>query len=111
MQSGTKTELLIQRLRWHVSRLQTAPQFVAVLDCLFEIRPSRTSPAFEELTIVDDRLIFARARGERTFRYFVGRRDQLLINILGLIKHLGLGVVEREYAISRVEGIKRRATR
>jgi hypothetical protein len=99
------------RVRYHLSRLQTAPQFAAVLDCLFDLSPRRTDPIFEELAIVDDRLVFARATGERTFRHFVGRRDQLVINLVGFVKHLGLGNQEREYVISRIDGIPRRVTR
>jgi hypothetical protein len=99
------------RLRYHLARLHTAPQFAAVLDCLFDLTPRRTDPMFEELVVVDDRLIFARATGERTFRHFVGRRDQLTINLVGFVRHLGLGTREREYVLSRVESIPRRVTR
>ena len=107
----SQTQLVPGRMRYHLSRLHTAPQFAAVLDCLFDLTPRRTDPIFEELVIVDDRLVFARASGEHTFRHFVGRRDQLVINLVGFVKHLGLGTNEREYVLSRVDGIPRRATR
>jgi len=102
---------LTGRLRYQLSRLHTAPQFAAVLDCLFDLSPRRTDPIFEELVVVDDRLIFARATGERTFRHFVGRRDQLTINLVGFIRHLGLGNREREYVLSRIDSIPSRPTR
>jgi hypothetical protein len=98
-------------MRYHLARLHTAPQFAAVLDCLFDLSPRRTDPTFEELVLVDERLIFARAAGEKSFRHFVGRRDQLIINLVGFVKHLGLGTSEREFVLSRVESIPRRATR
>ncbi len=93
-----------RRMRHHLSRLQTSPQFAAVIDCLFDL-PKRTEPAFAELAILDDRLIFARAENEKTFRHFVGRREQITNNLLGFVGHLGLGTVEREYVISRIESI------
>jgi hypothetical protein len=111
MTSDSHTELAIQRIRWHVSRLQTAPQFAAVLDCLFALHPTRTSPSFAELTVVDDRLVFARAEGEHTFRHFVGRYDQLVVNLVGLVRHLRMGMNEHEYVLARVASIPRRATR
>jgi hypothetical protein len=107
----SQTQVAVARMRYHLSRLHTAPQFAAVLDCLFDLSPRRTDPTFEELVIVDDRLVFARAAGERTFRHFVGRRDQLVINLVGFVNHLGLGSSEREFVLSRVDGIPRRATR
>jgi hypothetical protein len=105
------SQAAVGRVRYHLSRLQTAPQFAAVLDCLFDLSPRRTDPIFEELAIVDGRLVFARATGERTFRHFVGRRDQLVINLVGFVKHLGLGNEEREYVLGRVDGIPRRVAR
>jgi hypothetical protein len=110
MASDLQTQAAIERIRYHLSRLQTAPQFAAVLDCLFELKPNRTEPTFEELVLVDDRLLFARASGETTFRHFVGRRDQLILNLVGFVKHLGFGTQEREFVLSRVEGIARRSS-
>ena len=103
-------EVATQRMRGHLSRLQTSPQFAAVIDCLFDL-PRRTEPAFAELAILDDRLIFARAENEKTFRHFVGRRDNLTTNLLGFVTHLKLGTSEREYVLSRVESIPRREAR
>ncbi len=97
-------------MRSHLSRLQTSPQFAAVIDCLFDL-PRRTDPAFEELALLDGRLLFARAVNEKTFRHFVGRRDQLVSNLLGFVGHLKLGTAEREYVLSRVESIPRREAR
>jgi len=109
--ASSTADLAIARLRWHVSRLQTAPQFAAVLDCLFDLRPVRTNPSFEELTVVDERLVFARASGESSFRHFVGRTDQLAANLVGFVSHLGLGPLEREYVVNRLDAIPRRARR
>ena len=109
--TDAEAQALTGRLRYHLARLHTAPQFAAVLDCLFDLTPRRTDPMFEELVIVDDRLIFARASGERSFRHFVGRRDQLTINLVGFVRHLGLGTQTREYVLSRIESIPRRVTR
>jgi hypothetical protein len=111
MQAQSQSQAAVARMRYHLSRLHTAPQFAAVLDCLFDLNPRRTDPIFEELVVVDDRLVFARASGERGFRHFVGRRDQLIINLVGFVKHLGLGASEREFVLSRVESIPRRASR
>jgi hypothetical protein len=111
VQADSQTQAAVSRMRHHLARLQTAPQFAAVLDCLFDLSPRRTDPTFEELVLVDERLIFARAAGEKSFRHFVGRRDQLIINLVGFVKHLGLGTSEREFVLSRVESIPRRATR
>jgi hypothetical protein len=98
-------------MRWHLSRLQTAPQFAAVLDCLFDLHPARTRPSFAELAIVDGRLVFARAKGEDSFRHFVGNRDQLTTNLIGLVRHLKLGKQERDYVLGRIDTIARHATR
>ncbi|GAC1310438.1 MAG: hypothetical protein NVS2B3_10170 [Vulcanimicrobiaceae bacterium] len=98
-----------QRLRHHFSRMQTAPQLTAVIDCLFEIVPSRTAPTFVELAVVDGTLVFARARGETTFRHYVGPRDELAVNLLGFVAHLGLGPTERAYVLDRIAQIPRRA--
>jgi hypothetical protein len=111
MASDVQVQAAIERMRYHLSRLQTAPQFAAVLDCLFELQPRRTEPVFDELVLVDDRLLFARAAGETTFRHFVGRHDQLVVNLVGFVKHLRLGAHEREFVLSRVEGIPRRVSR
>jgi hypothetical protein len=35
----------------------------------------------------------------------------LIINLVGFVKHLGLGASEREFVLSRVESIPRRASR
>lgn len=94
-------------MRYHLSRLATAPQFMAVLDCLFELAPRRTDPVFEELVLLDERLVFARMAGDESFRYYVGSRDELVVNLVGFVRHLGLGTIEREYVISRVESIRR----
>ncbi len=103
-------ELATRRMRSHLARLQTSPQFAAVIDCLFDL-PRRTEPAFAELAILDDRLLFARAVNEKTFRHFVGRRDTLMTNLLGFVGHLKLGTAEREYVLSRVDSIPRRDSR
>jgi hypothetical protein len=94
-----QAQAAVGRVRYHLSRLHTAPQFAAVLDCLFDLSPRRTDPIFEELVVVDDRLVFA------------GRRDQLVINLVGFVKHLGLGPREREFVLSRVDGIPRQLSR
>jgi hypothetical protein len=108
METVSQTELASQRMRYHFSRLQTTPQFAAVLDCLFGLEPRRTEPSIAELALVDDRLVMARAEGEANFRHYVGSREQLAINLVGFVKHLGLGLNEREYVLSRVAGIARR---
>ncbi len=108
MDIGSRTVTASQRMRYHFSRLQTAPQLSAVLDCLFELAPCRTNPSIAELALVDDRLIFARLDGESSFRYFVGRREELVVNLVGFVKHLKLGNVEREYVLSRIDSIPRR---
>ena len=108
---GSPAEKSIERLRYALSRLHTAPQHTAVLDCLFNLCPRRTDPVFEDLVVVDDRLVFARSAGESTFRHFVGRREALVLNVLGFVQHLGLGEREREYALSRIDGIPRRRSR
>ncbi len=97
-------------MRSQLSRLQTSPQFAAVIDCLFDL-PRRTEPAFEELALVDGRLLFARAENEKSYRHFVGRLDQLETNLLGFVGHLKLGTAEREYVLSRMESIPRRDSR
>lgn len=111
MASDLQAKAAIDRMRYHLSRLQTGPQFAAVLDCLFELEPRRTEPVFDELVLVDDRLLFARAAGDSSFRHFVGRRDQLIVNLVGFVRHLGLGTSEREYVLSRVGSISRRDSR
>jgi len=111
IETTAETQGRIDALRYKLSRLHTAPQFAAVLDCLFDLTPRRTDPIFNELVIVDERLVFARAAGERTFRHFVGRRDQLVINLVGFVRHLGLGTLEREYVLSRIDAIGRRVSR
>ncbi len=110
IQFPVPAEVATRRVRTQLARLQTSPQFAAVIDCLFDL-PRRTEPAFEELALVDDRLLFARAANEKTFRHFVGRRDQLETNLLGFVGHLKLGIAEREYVLSRVESISRRESR
>lgn len=97
-----------QRMRYHFARLQTAPQLTAVIDCLFEIAPARTKYVFDGLVIVDDCLVFARVAGDTTFKHYVGRRDELIVNLVGFVTHLGFGTLEHEYVLSRIEGIPRR---
>lgn len=96
-------------MRYQLGRLQTSPQLTAVIDCLFELTPGRTSPTFEELAVVDESLLFARMTGEETFRYFVGRRDELEQNLIGFVTHLGMGPLEREYVLERIASIPRRS--
>jgi hypothetical protein len=104
-------EVAGRRMRGHFKRLAAPPQFGAVVDCVFDLYPKRTSPVFEELCVVDGRLIFARAVGDESFRYFVGSRDQLAINLLGFVKHLGLGEDDRNYVLGRIGDIPRRSSR
>ncbi len=111
MASDMRAQAAVERLRYHFSRLQTAPQFAAVLDFLFDLHPLRTEPAFAELVVVDNRLVFARAKGERSFRHFVGRRDQLVVNLVGFVRHLGLGTYEHEFVLNRIDSLPRRTTR
>ncbi len=108
MAIGSQADLATNRMRYQISRLQTRPQLAAVLDCLFEIVPKRTDPVLAELTLVDEHLVFARATGEAAFKHFVGRTDELLSELLGLVRHLKLGDVEREYVMRRVAKIARR---
>ena len=103
-------DLAVRRMRTHLAKLHTSPQMAAVIDCLFDL-PRRTDPAFDELVLVDDRLLFARASGEKSFRHFVGRRDQLAVNLVGFVKHLNYGTTEREYVLSRIDAIPRRKAR
>ncbi len=103
---ATSSEALATgRMRYHLSRLQTRPQLAAVLDCLFELAPKRTEPALAELALVDERLVFARAQGDAEFLHFVGRTDELLADLLGLVRHLKLGADERAYVLRRVATI------
>ncbi len=94
-----------RRMRGHFRRLATTPQFAAVVECVFDLRPRRAKRAFAELCLLDGRLLFARAEGDTTFRHFVGRRDQLEINLLGFVTHLGLGEAERAYVLDRIKAI------
>jgi hypothetical protein len=105
------TEDAGRRMRGHFRRLVTAPQFAAVIDCVFDLEPKRTEPAFAELCLVDGRLVFARAEGEKSFRHFVGSRDQLAVNLLGFVTHLRLGAPERAYVLDRIEAIPSRSMR
>jgi hypothetical protein len=104
-------ELAGRRMRGHFGRLVAPPQFAAVVDCVFDIQPRRTSPAYVELCVVDDRLLFARAEGDDTFRHFVGLREQLALNLVGFVRHLGLGEPDRAYVQSRIDAIPSRAAR
>ncbi len=106
---ATSAEVLAtSRMRYHISRLQTRPQLAAVLDCLFDIVPKRTEPALAELALVDEKLVFARAAGDADFLHFVGRTDDLLVDLLGLVSHLKLGAEERSYVTRRVAAIAAR---
>ena len=98
-------EVAERRVRGHFTKLVTANQFAAVIDAVFDLWPRRTSPAFAELCIVNSQLVFARAEGETAFRYFVGRLDQLSIDLLGFVTHLGLGDDERAYVQARIAAI------
>lgn len=97
-----------QRMRYHFARLTTAPQLTAVIDCLFELSPARTDPAFAELIVLDDQLVFARVAGEPTFHHYVGRREELVVNLLGFVKHLDLGETERDFVLAKIDAIERR---
>lgn len=98
-----------RRMRDHFRRLATTPQFAAVVECIFDLRPRRTKRAFAELCLVDGELLFARAEGDSAFRHFVGRRDQLEANLLGFVTHLGLGEDERAYVLGRINAIPMRS--
>lgn len=104
-------EIAGQRMRRHFARLATGAQFAAVVDCVFDISPRRTAPAFAELCTVGDDLMFARTHGETAFRHFVGRREQISVDLLGLVTHLRLGDDERAYVQDRIDAIPARATR
>ena len=104
-------ETVAPRIRSHFKRLIAGPQFTAVVDCVFDLVPRRTEPAFAELRVVDDCLVFARARGEKHFRHFVGRHDRLALDLLGFVTHLGLGADERAYVQSRIDAIPSRDDR
>jgi hypothetical protein len=103
MDSGSRTRA-IRSVRRHVARLQTSPQFAAVLDVLFEL-PPRTAPAFAELVLVDGRLLFARPRGEFDFCFYCGPREELFANLAGLCRHLRLGRDEREYVLGSLDRV------
>jgi len=107
MAPGSKAELATQRMRYQLSRLQTSPQFAAVVDFLFDLEP-RTEPKIAELAVVDDRLIVARAVGDVAFRHYLGSRRQLEVNLVGFVDHLRLGEPEREYVLSRIDAIPAR---
>lgn len=109
MAIGSEAELATRRMRYQIARLQTRPQLAAVLDCLFEIEPKRTEPVLAELALVDEQLVFARAKGDETFTHFVGRTDDLMIDLLGLVRHLKFGPAEREYVLRRIATIARQA--
>jgi hypothetical protein len=110
MSGGSTSEDAGRRMRGHFKRLVAAPQFAAVVDCVFDL-PRRTTPAFAELCLVDGRLVFARAAGEDTFRHFVGRRDQLAARLLAFVTHLHLGEPDRDYVLGRVDAIPSRRAR
>jgi len=103
----SKTDLATQRMRYHLSRLQTSPQFAAVIDFLFDLEP-RTEPKIAELALVDERLIVARAVGDPTFRHYLGSRRQLEVNLVGFVDHLRLGPSERECVLARIDSIPNR---
>ncbi len=105
METVSKTERATQRMRYEFARLQTSPQFAAVLDCLFDLQPRRTDPAIADLVLVDDHLVMARAEGEMSYRHYVGSREQLTVNLLGFVRHLGYGLAEREYVLTRIASI------
>jgi hypothetical protein len=107
MATLSKAEQATQRMRYHFSRLQTSPQFAAVLDFLFDLQP-RTEPVISELALLDGRLVVARTHGDMSFRHYVGSRNELAINLVGFVDHLGLGRDEREYVLSRIDAIPRR---
>lgn len=109
MAIGSEAELATSRMRYQIARLQTRPQLAAVLDCLFEIVPKRTQPVLVELALVDEKLVFARAKGDASFVHFVGRTDELMSDLLGLVRHLKFGPAEREYVLLRMATIARRA--
>ena len=98
--------LATQRVRFHASRLQTSPQFAAVLDVLFDL-PNRTQPAFAELVLTDGSLIFARTADDEDFRHYCGRREDLVINLAGMCSHLRLGPAERDYVLGQIDTIPR----
>ncbi len=107
---ATSSEALAtSRMRYHISRLQTRPQLAAVLDCLFDIVPKRTEPALDALALIDDKLVFARARGDSEYLHFVGRTDELASDLLGLVRHLKLGADERAYILRQLGTITSRA--
>jgi hypothetical protein len=110
MLSHPSADLAARRVRYQLARLQTTPQLTAIIDCLFDL-PRRTEPAFDELMMVDERLLFARASGDESFRHFVGRRDQLTTTLMGFLRHLHFGSAERSYVRNRIEAIARRRAR
>jgi hypothetical protein len=103
--AGAGAEAVARRVRYNVARLQTGPQFAAVLDAIFDVQPRRTDPGFVELVLVDDRLLFARGEGECSFKHFVGPLDELIINLAGFCRHMKYGPEERAYVLGRVDAI------
>jgi hypothetical protein len=90
-----------QRLRREVVALASTPQFTATIDVLIGIEPRRTEPAFAELRVCDD-LIFARARTQDDFRYFIGHRDVVAGKVRDMANYLELGRAERDLLAIRL---------
>jgi hypothetical protein len=100
----TNELVLERRLRREVVSLHSTPQLTATLDVLIGIEPRRTTPAFAELAVVDE-MVFARARAQEDFEYFVGHRDHLAERLHDLANYLELGRDERALLNRRLAAI------
>ena len=85
--------------------IETGEMFRALLAALLD--KDWTTPRIEEMIIMSDRCIFARATGELTHSLFIGREADSIRNIHGIAGVAGLDGDELGYRLGKVAEARR----
>jgi len=86
-------------------RASTSGMFTAILGCL--VGEDWTTPKIVEMHLTSDRCLLARSEGDIGFNHFIGAEDDLIRNIHGVAKTVGLDGDELGYLLGAVAKLKR----
>jgi len=85
--------------------IEIGGHFIAMLGCL--LGESWTTPVLVEMVSTSDGHLLGRCEGEASCQAFLGETDDLIRNIHGVAKVVGLDGDEVGYLVARVAEIKR----
>lgn len=85
--------------------IEISGQFIAMLGCL--LQEKWTTPVLLEMVSTSDDHLLGRCEGQASCQAFLGETDDLIRNIHGLAKAVGLDGDEVGYLVAKVAEIKR----